>query len=998
MRYFFGPDFDSSLYELYGKGQLFSSAVKKVRKCTNLAKKGKNPEEVFRGLKPTRHKEERIKKARKYNIGRDCRLVVKVEKQYVMFLFVGYHDDCERWLNRNRGTDFALDTKTNSLTKIINPSSEIHRLPKVETLILEKDVALISRIDQEDQEFLFSDATFQETVMLSNLTTSSNDDEILNAVSNASLQTTKTDAALNILLLAKDSCNKSLIKKIINQLKGTIQPLDQVDESTLDNIISKGSDQVFHLGTETGLEERLDLMKKGNYKKWMLYMHPDQKEIAEGDFEGASRLKGVSGSGKTAIIINRALNLSEKYSDEKILILTLNKPLATSIREIVEGFSKPNLEVKSLWTCFEENIKKHIPYDHPNRKTLLESYGEFTKTTDFIEERVTEGVTGLPGHDSPEESWQSFYHEEDNVHDAWETMQYVHQYLLARSIFPEQYIKEEFDYIRSNFSKEDRHKYLEMQRKGRAIPLNKENRVDLLTGLNKWYDKMFAVGNIDYLGLTSDLYRYIDQIEPIYRSILIDEEQDLGTLELAIIRKLVKENKNDIFLAGDVSQRIYTKRHDMKKANIEISNDHDFKILKNYRNSREVLEVAYAILFERLTDPNLEYENAEDTIPLEPEFAESFGYKPYLLKAFSFDEELTYGLKYIQDRLKAEPGKFGCLIIAGVPHVNQLVNLHRELKKYIRNLRILNGDATFDNQSNIYLSDLEQSKGFEFDIVVIVNCSNGTIPNPYLPKEEEFRDLSRLYIAMTRAKTDLVISYSGKPSSFLDIDDSESLFNKKDWQEIIMDIQKDGVIKIESPFNHAFAERYQMSEQDSNNNLNQLSGKELLKTRVAVGINRKRQDRLLQYITGDRYISQKPTDNTWRNLDELFKEEQVIINRILVGSDTMKPEDRKEEIQFYRKTFNVGTDESIPQKKLDEQLTSVSLAEIQPDIFSDSSVSNIDSSEVKVFSKKEKEIYNKYQIKNSKTNKWRAWKAGTCRQCGRPAYSGDYVCHSCNPE
>ena len=71
------------------------------------------------------------------------------------------------------------------------------------------------------------------------------------------------------------------------------------------------------------------------------------------------------------------------------------------------------------------------------------------------------------------------------------------------------------------------------------------------------------------------------------------------------------------------------------------------------------------------------------------------------------------------------------------------------------------------NSGRIFLSDLEQTKGFEFDSVVVINCSLGVLPHPNLPAEESFRDLCRLYVAMTRAKTQLVVSYSLNVSPFI---------------------------------------------------------------------------------------------------------------------------------------------------------------------------------------------------------------------------------------
>ncbi|WP_369793586.1 3'-5' exonuclease [Geobacillus sp. ZGt-1] len=70
------------------------------------------------------------------------------------------------------------------------------------------------------------------------------------------------------------------------------------------------------------------------------------------------------------------------------------------------------------------------------------------------------------------------------------------------------------------------------------------------------------------------------------------------------------------------------------------------------------------------------------------------------------------------------------------------------------------------------------SKGLEFDVAMIIDLNNDTVP---LPSEEaenddetEYMDIERrlLYVSMTRAKLILYMFYYGKPSVFLDEMDS----------------------------------------------------------------------------------------------------------------------------------------------------------------------------------------------------------------------------------
>jgi hypothetical protein len=67
----------------------------------------------------------------------------------------------------------------------------------------------------------------------------------------------------------------------------------------------------------------------------------------------------------------------------------------------------------------------------------------------------------------------------------------------------------------------------------------------------------------------------------------------------------------------------------------------------------------------------------------------------------------------------------------------------------------------------VYLAGLETVKGFEFSRVFIIGVGEG-FPAPYLPPEEAWRDVRRLYVAMTRARDEVVLSYAGRKSTCLD--------------------------------------------------------------------------------------------------------------------------------------------------------------------------------------------------------------------------------------
>src|SRR6201995_2500797 len=110
--------------------------------------------------------------------------------------------------------------------------------------------------------------------------------------------------------------------------------------------------------------------------------------------------------------------------------------------------------------------------------------------------------------------------------------------------------------MRSAVGRDRRADYISIARQGRGYKILEQHRAAILEGLTGWERKMSAVGVIDYMGLVTAVTRHVEKIMPRYRSILVDEAQDFGSVELSILRRLAKPDKNDLFLCGDAAQSI----------------------------------------------------------------------------------------------------------------------------------------------------------------------------------------------------------------------------------------------------------------------------------------------------------------------------------------------------------------------------------------------------------------------------------------------------------
>jgi hypothetical protein len=443
----------------------------------------------------------------------------------------------------------------------------------------------------------------------------------------------------------------------------------------------------------------------------------------------------------------------------------------------------------------------------------------------------------------------------------------LHQSLLGRGIFPQDYVKQEFDYIRSALAPVKRDLYLSMERKGRIVPLDENFRVQVTKGLLAWEEKMKFVGAIDAMGIAAALVKHVDKLTAEFKSILVDEVQDFGTLELSIIRKLAEKGENDLFLCGDVAQSVYTKVHSLSDAQILVESRH-VRLNQNYRNSRQILTAAHHILQSNYDS------QSKDLVDLEiinPEYANFSSPKPLVLSADSLEDELNHAKGYCDAICLADARAKLCIAFAGFT-LRGIEKIGEQL-----NLPVLRGDTTL-NSGQIFLSDLEQTKGFEFDRVVILNCTENIIPHPGLPSEEAYRDLCKLYVAMTRAKYELVVSHHGRVSKF--VNPALDHFTVANWN--------DGYSEPAMLPNMSWPDPSIITKgSDKNLNVNAI---EFLRSVEAVGLPVNVQQKLIDCVTGSVLFSnfnKRSRQKTWRTIGEFMTAMDTAINR---GAVTLSDE------------------------------------------------------------------------------------------------------------
>jgi len=102
------PKLRKRLYDLQKQGGTSSFAAKKADGLIKrLLLRGRDCSHEIGKL--TKNGEFRIRQCKKYDLGNGFRLICLRQGHHFIFLFFGTHEECHRWLERNKGLRYEMD-------------------------------------------------------------------------------------------------------------------------------------------------------------------------------------------------------------------------------------------------------------------------------------------------------------------------------------------------------------------------------------------------------------------------------------------------------------------------------------------------------------------------------------------------------------------------------------------------------------------------------------------------------------------------------------------------------------------------------------------------------------------------------------------------------------------------------------------------------------------------------------------------------------------------
>ncbi len=79
-------------------------------------------------------------------------------------------------------------------------------------------------------------------------------------------------------------------------------------------------------------EELRRVIEGGDFAKWRVFLHPEQRRYVESSCNGPFRLSGGAGTGKTVVLLHRARALARRDPQARVVLTTYTRNLADSMR------------------------------------------------------------------------------------------------------------------------------------------------------------------------------------------------------------------------------------------------------------------------------------------------------------------------------------------------------------------------------------------------------------------------------------------------------------------------------------------------------------------------------------------------------------------------------------------------------------------------------------------------------------------------------------------
>lgn len=656
------------------------------RVWTFLAKFGENPAHPSLSL-------ERIDKAKHDDLwsGRisdSLRAVIHKDGEIWTVLYVGQHDDAYNWAKTRT---IERHIKTGALQVVV--------APEVVALIVKGDTKELSKPG------LF--AQYADDYLLSL------------GLPPIWLPTTRQIRSKDVLLNTVLELPEEVAQRLLDLAEGgfVTPPVPLAEDRP--TIESQDTKQRFFV-----LEDNVDLqrMLEAPLATWVVFLHPSQRKLATGTFNGPVKITGTAGTGKTVVALHRARHLARL--GKRVLLTSFVSTLCRNLERSLQVLCTP-----------EELERITVTTVHQQAKEIIREAGE--SITAVNDETIKNLINRFHYSGCP--------FDRASLWLEWEKM-IQPQGITAWG------------------------EYRIASRAGRGSPLSVKDRKSVWQVFEQVLDTLQIRKIIDWSGLCRYARAFLESgnVQSSFDAVIVDELQDLRPQEIRLLAALAGQGTDCLMLIGDGGQRIYPGGFNLKTLGID-TRGRSHTLRMNYRTTEQIHNFAERIVGSSSDDLNGSWEKRHGTLS-------SFrGPKP-ILEGFKTQQQqfefIANQVSQILDEAIIAPDEIAILV-----RTNELLDpIEQHLNK--AGLPCHRLDSKEDSKTlALNLGTMHRAKGLEFKVVFVINVSDDLVPLSYailnladLQAREEAiaREQQLLYVSVTRARDEVFITWVGQPSRFLE--------------------------------------------------------------------------------------------------------------------------------------------------------------------------------------------------------------------------------------
>ncbi|MBL8899663.1 MAG: AAA family ATPase [Planctomycetes bacterium] len=458
-------------------------------------------------------------------------------------------------------------------------------------------------------------------------------------------------------------------------------------------------------------------------RQWIAFLHPSQQRLATRTLNGPAKVTGAAGTGKTVVGMHRARHWAAE--GRRVLFTSYVTTLCNNLRRNLGLLCTP-----------EEFARIQVATVHSEALRLCKQGGVNLRPLSDEAKALSDLLTRAA----------------ERLGVAFDASFLVAEW---RSVIRTQDLRSWDEYRAAS-------------RSGRGRSLSVAERKACWSVFEAVQNELRSRGETDWMGLSNEARRLLEsgKLSSPYDAIVVDELQDLQSPELRLLKALAARCPERLLLIGDAGQRIYPGGFSLKQLGIDVRG-RSFTLKVHYRSTEQIRRLADRVLADNADDMDGEREKRGHARSL------LSGPKP-VLRGFGDDAEEAHTVATAIRDLLAEglaPDEIAIFFRSPKPKEpveDELASLG------IPTYRL--GRDEHDGPPAVALGTMHRAKGLEFKACFVMRVSATALPSRsalQAATDEEEREAALacerqlLYVAMTRARDRLWVTWSERPSDFL---------------------------------------------------------------------------------------------------------------------------------------------------------------------------------------------------------------------------------------